>query len=426
MSFQKDLTRLAAAAGLGAGIMYFLSTELGLGPASARSDSRTFSTSQKRSTADLEKLLSQTLPQSSCPSAVSVVKNIPIYDCSKLDITTPTTRETLMTEFYNMLLHGPGVLVLKNMYRDHALLDEANSVFSSIIASERASERASSPTKGDHFSAGATNSRIWNSFSKHGLSSPSSFVKYYSNPFLSLISESYLGPAYRITTQLNIVHPSGPAQTCHRDYHLGFQTASDVARWPRAMHVASQLLTLQGAVAHTDMPLLSGPTRLLPFSQLLEDGFMCYRDEEFQKLFLDRYVALPLEKGDGLFFNPALFHAAGENRTSDFDRSANLVQVSSAFGKTMESVDAVPLVEGCWGELRGKVEREGVSEEVRCFVKAVAEGYPFPTNLDRRPPAPGGMAPESEQGLLLKGLEERWGTERVVAELKKMREDSKA
>lgn len=153
---------------------------------------------------------------------------------------------------------------------------------------------------------------------------------------------------------------------------------------------------------------------------------MCYRDEEFQKLFLDRYVALPLEKGDGLFFNPALFHAAGENRTSEFDRSANLVQVSSAFGKTMESVDAVPLVEGCWGELTGKVEREGVSEEVRCFVKAVAEGYPFPTNLDRRPPAPGGMAPESEQGLLLRGLEERWDTERVVAELKKMREDSKA
>ena len=40
-----------------------------------------------------------------------------------------------------------------------------------------------------------------------------------------------------------------------------------------------------------------------------------------------------------MFFNPALFHAAGANRTADVNRMANLLQVSSAFGRAMEAVD---------------------------------------------------------------------------------------
>lgn len=192
------------------------------------------------------------------------------------------------------------------------------------------------------------------------------------------------------------------------------------------MHLASQLLTLQGAVAHTDMPLASGPTRLLPFSQLLEDGFMKYRLDQFQQFFLDNYVALPLKKGDGLFFNPALYHAAGANQTLDFHRSANLLQVSSAFGKPMESIDSLPLVEQTWAALSAKVKFEGMSEGVTSFIQAVGEGYPFPTNLDQRPPAPGGMAPESEQDLLLRGLKADWDTSTVVKELAILKASSRA
>jgi len=51
------------------------------------------------------------------------------------------------------------------------------------------------------------------------------------------------------------------------------------------------------------------------------------------------YVQLPLCKGDAVFFNPALFHAAGANRTADVRRMANLLQVSSALGRAMEAVD---------------------------------------------------------------------------------------
>ena len=148
---------------------------------------------------------------------------------------------------------------------------------------------------------------------------------------------------------------------------------------------------------------------------------MAYRQEEFNEYFLQNYVALPLEKGDALFFSPALFHAAGENKTLDVERSANLIQVSSAFGKTMESVDSLPLVEKSWELLAEKHAREGMSRELDALVGAIAEGYPFPTNLDRRPPAPGGMAPESEQDVLRRALREGWKREKVLEELAAMR-----
>jgi ectoine hydroxylase-related dioxygenase (phytanoyl-CoA dioxygenase family) len=306
------------------------------------------------------------------------------------------------------------------MYPDPSLLDHVSTVFDSIIAKEKQS------SKGDHFAAGGSNDRIWNSFSKHGLSDPQSFTQYYDNKWLARICSTWLGPAYRITAQVNVVNPGGIAQVCHRDYHLGFQTAEECAKFPAAMQVASQLLTLQGAVAHTDMPLASGPTRFLPFSQMCEEGFMAYRLPEFVEYFNDHYVSLLLEKGDGVFFNPALFHAAGANETEDFRRIANLLQISSAFGKTMESVDSVTLVEKCWEDLRKKAQVDGIGKEVLNVVRAVGEGYPFPTNLDNRPPAPGGMAPESEQDVIVRGLREAWDSEKICRELRMMKDHSRA
>lgn len=151
---------------------------------------------------------------------------------------------------------------------------------------------------------------------------------------------------------------------------------------------------------------------------------MMFREQEYDDFFAGKWVALPLKMGDGVFFNPGLHHAAGEN-LSGKERSANLLQVSSAFGRAMEGVDAVPLVERCWGEVRKLGREKGVeSVEVEAVIKAVGEGYPFPTNLDRRPPAPDGMAPSSEQDLLREALKGGWSMEEVVDGLKKMREDA--
>lgn len=380
---------------------------------------RVFSTNTPPSLDDFKALTSRSTPIH-YPLASSIIDNVPIYTLSPYTSYTPDQLSALQDEWYHILLHGPGVFATKHLYRDLSLLDDVNTIYSAIIDHEA----AHSGSKGDHFASSGSNSRIWNSLSKHCLASPPTFLAYYSNPWLPLISSAWLGPHHRLTAQVNIVWPGGAAQLSHRDYHIGFQSAASCAQFPRALQVASQFLTLQGAVAHSDMPLESGPTRLLPFSQRFEEGYMAYRLKEFQDYFLESYVSVPLEKGDGLFFNPALFHAAGENTSRDVQRSANLLQVSSAFGKPMESVDGVVLVERTWGLLGERYAREGLSDGVKAFVGCVGEGYPFPTNLDRRVPETAGMAPESEQDLLVRGLREGWGVERVVEELTQMRRDS--
>lgn len=383
--------------------------------------SRVFSTRSEPSLSAFKKLCSQTATQQDYPLSSEVSLNVPIYNLSTLDIRDEELHACLQAEWHHILLSGPGVVVLRNMYQDKQLIETVTSVYKSIIESEMQEYR-----KGDHFASSSANDRIWNSFSKHCLSEPLSFVEYYSNPWLALMCESWLGPAYRITSQVNVVKPGGAAQVSHRDYHLGFQTSEACEKFPIATQIASQLLTLQGAVAHSDMPVESGPTRLLPFSQRFDEGYMAYRLPQFTEYFLENYISLPLSMSDGLFFNPALFHAAGENITKNVHRTANLLQVSSAFAKPMESIDTYPLIEKTWGILKEKFLKEGESVGVRAYIAAVAEGYPFPTNLDRRPPAPGGMAPESEEQLLIRGLKDDWDLQRVLEALQELQQDSKA
>lgn len=105
------------------------------------------------------------------------------------------------------------------------------------------------------------------------------------------------------------------------------------------MHELCGLLTLQGAIAHCDMPLESGPTLYLPHSQKYKYGYLAFHQKEFQEYFDKNHVQLPLKKGDAVFFNPALLHAAGSNTTEDIQRMANLLQVNCAFGRAMETVD---------------------------------------------------------------------------------------
>lgn len=382
--------------------------------------SRLFSIQPESSLLSFKKICSQTAIQQHYPLSSEVLSNVPIYNLSRFDSNDEDLLARLQAEWHYILLSGPGVIVLKNMYPDKQLIEKVNVIYKEIIDSEKQVSR-----KGDHFAGGSANDRIWNSFSKHCLSDPQSFVEYYSNLWLALLCEAWLGPAYRITSQVNVVKPGGAAQVSHRDYHLGFQTADACEKFPIATQIASQLLTLQGAVAHSDMPVESGPTRLLPFSQSFDEGYMTYRLAQFSEFFLENYINLPLSIGDGLFFNPALFHAAGENVMKDMQRTANLLQVSSAFAKPMESIETYPLVEKSWDILQEKFWREGESVGVRAFIAAVAEGYPFPTNLDRRPPAPGGMAPESEQQLLMRGLKGEWNLRLVLDTLEEMKQDSK-
>ncbi|KAH3912661.1 hypothetical protein HBI56_155190 [Parastagonospora nodorum] len=385
------------------------------------SSSRLFSASKPPSLGDFKRLTTESSPLY-YPLSSKTTSNIPIYELPEYSSLDSEQLSALQDEWYHILLSGPGVFVTKHLYKDKSLLDRANDIYSRVITEEK----TLSGRKGDHFAGSGANDRIWNSFSKHCLQDPTSFLEYYSNPWLPLISSAWLGPQHRLTAQVNIVRPGAAAQISHRDYHIGFQDNELCAKFPKALQVASQFLTLQGAVAHSDMPVESGPTRLLPFSQKFEEGYMAYRIPEFQQFFLEQYVSVTLEKGDGLFFNPALFHAAGQNDSADIQRSANLLQISSAFGKPMELIDTHPLIELTWHGLTEMYKNEGLSDKVMAFVGNVAEGYPFPTNLDRRIPETAGMAPSSEQDLLIKGLKASWTKDDLLGELQNMRQDARA
>jgi ectoine hydroxylase-related dioxygenase (phytanoyl-CoA dioxygenase family) len=347
------------------------------------------------------------------PLATDIKENVPVYNLSTFSTLTESQKSALQDEWYKVLLYGPGVFVTAGLYTNLDVINKSTAAFNNIIKRESQDKR----TAGDHFASAGKNDRIWNSFSKHGLQDPESFFNYFSNPYLDLIFSSWLGPGYRITTQVNNVRPGGQPQVSHRDYHLGFMSTETCGKYPRAMQVASQCLTLQGAIAHVDVPLESGPTRLLPFSQAFAPGYMAYRLPEFNEFFLDNYISLPLEKGDGLWFNPALFHAAGENKSENINRLVNLVQISSAFGKPMETVDALPLVESTWAVLATAYKAQGLIDEIQMFIAAIGEGYPFPTNLDNNPPESENMAPDSEQDIIRDALVNGKSKEEVLADL---------
>jgi len=347
------------------------------------------------------------------PFASDVVKNVLVYDGlrARAAAASPEARKDLMAEWVEALTDGPGVIAIRGTFADMGPIDRTNDHYWAIIEDERRSNVGG----GDHFAKPGANDRIWNALEKLCLRDPAAFAAYYGNAVIALVSEAWLGPAYQITSQLNVVNPGGAAQVAHRDYHLGFQSPRAIERYPAHVHRLSPVLTLQGAVAHCDMPLETGPTLYLPFSHGYLQGYMATARTEFRDYFEAHHVQLPLAKGDAVFFNPALFHAAGTNRSKDVRRIANLLQVSSAFGRAMESVDRLKMSLRLYPALRGLLaDRAITGGEADNAIAASAEGYSFPTNLDRDPPK-GGLAPKSQQDLMRQALKENWPPE-VFAE----------
>ncbi|TAU33225.1 phytanoyl-CoA dioxygenase [Rhizobium ruizarguesonis] len=362
---------------------------------------------------ELRALAEKTTALTDYPSASAVEKNVLIYDSRKVmtAAATPEGRRAVLAEICEAFGEGPGVVVFKRAYEDTGIVDRASTIFDAIIEEQH----RTSTGGGDHFAKPGANDRIWNSLEKHCLADPANFAEYYGNAIIALASEAWLGPSYQMTAQVNRVNPGGSAQSAHRDYHLGFQSSKVIEQFPAHVHRLSPVLTLQGAVGHCDMPLESGPTLFLPHSQTYVPGYLALKRQEFRDYFEANHVQLPLEKGDLVFFNPALFHAAGTNRSADIKRVANLLQVSSAFGRAMETVNRERMSARLFPALKTLQGRLS-PDEIANAVAACAEGYSFPTNLDRAPPL-GGLAPKTQAQLMHEALKEGWNDEVFTAAL---------
>ena len=115
---------------------------------------------------------------------------------------------------------------------------------------------------------------------------------------------------------------------------------------------------------------------------------------------------MPLSKGDSLFFNPALFHCAGNNQTENIDRIANLLQISSAFGKTMEKLDFDSMISHLYQPLLEKYNQKQITaEELENVCLCICDNYAFPTNLDKDIPEYG-LTPRSIFHLTLQSIQD--------------------
>lgn len=355
----------------------------------------------------LTQVTTQTNPRS-VPLASQIEKQIPIYSGEVVRAASdqPSHRKALLTEWTKVFLSGAGIIMIRNGIENAAVVDRASEVFSQIIESEKTETLGG----GDHFAQAGANDRIWNALEKHCLIDPHNFTEYYANDAIAMGAEAWLGRGYQVTAQVNCVKPSGKAQKPHRDYHLGFMSPTQTLDYPTHVHAMSPFLTLQGAVAHCDMPLESGPTKLLPFSQKFLEGYLVFEQEQYRDYFEANHIQLTLEKGDVLFFNPAVMHAAGDNVSADIYRMANLLQISSAFGRAMEAVNRSKMSKALFPVLKdfsnGKILTD---RQLNNAIHACAEGYSFPTNLDLDPPI-GGLAPKSQSQIMKEALEQNLST----------------
>jgi len=366
---------------------------------------------------DLASIVAEETLLADYPLASRVEANVLVYDAEDLRGAAPRVgtaapagldRQAIYAELASALREGPGVVIVEGAM-EPAVVDRATEVFFRIIDEQNAAGQS----VGDHFAKPGANDRIWNSLEKLAVADPAVFVDYHGNDIIDLVSTAWLGPAYQMTAQVNVVNPGGAAQVPHRDYHLGFMSSAQIEHYPDHVHDLSPGLTLQGAIAHGDTPLETGPTMLLPHSQKYPGGYLIAGREDFAEFTTTHCVQVPFAKGDAIFFNPALIHGAGTNHTADVRRMVNLLQVSSAFGRAMESVDRERVVLAVYPELLAR----GDDQRAEIALRSAAEGYPFPTNLDRDPPV-GGLAPRSQADVVRAALAERSTPEELRGALK--------
>ena len=342
------------------------------------------------------------------PYANEIKSGVVIYDNNNIPYDNQNERKQIQAEMCKAFIQGSGIVVIKNSIETD-IVDNVTKTFLNILENEKLNGK----NQKDHFGKEGANGRIWNALEKLAVEDPHGFTKYYSSNAIHLVSNAYLGPSYQMTSQINLVYPGGEAQQAHRDYHLGFQGNDVIEQFPSHVHQLCSQLTLQGAVAHCDMPLISGPTEYLPHSHKYKYGYLAYRIDEFQTYFKNNFIQLPLNKGDSIFFNPAVFHAAGSNTSNDINRMANLLQVSSAFGRPMETVDRLNMISNIYPTLlkivvAGSEEEENgwTKEKTKNVIASVADGYSFPTNLDTDPPIETtGLAPEPQAELMWKCIQ---------------------
>ena len=155
----------------------------------------------------------------------------------------------------------------------------------------------------------------------------------------------------------------------------------------------------------------------LPHSQKYEPGYLAWPPPEFTALLRRAPRPAAARQGRRGVLQPGAVPRRRHNRSADVRRMANLLQVSSAFGRAMESVDRAAMCDArstrCWPGARPPAPVRG---SWTTSSRPSAEGYAFPTNLDRDPPVDG-LAPPTQADLVRRALAEGWDAATFTARL---------
>ena len=238
---------------------------------------------------------------------------IPVYDSQTFRVATEDPDESIgvRAELATALLRGPGIVVISGAVAPD-VVDRATTAFLAMIAEQRASGR-------DRRRPLRRARRQRPGLERDARSSPSPTLRRSSTTTPATPSASWPRRGSVPATRSPRRSTSSIRVDRHRRRTAITTSASSsdavAAQYPAHVHRLSPMLTLQGAVAHCCMPVESGPTMYLPHSQRYELGYLAWRRDDFIEYFHDHHVQLPLEPGDGVFFNPAVFHARGTNRT---------------------------------------------------------------------------------------------------------------
>ena len=96
---------------------------------------------------------------------------------------------------------------------------------------------------------------------------------------------------------------------------------------------------------------------------------------------------------------------------------ANLLQVSSPFGRAMEALDRTAMVRAIYPTLLAMKAAGRSQRDLENAVVATAEGYAFPTNLDLDQPI-GSLAPPSQVDTVLAALADDFTQEQLDVALR--------
>jgi ectoine hydroxylase-related dioxygenase (phytanoyl-CoA dioxygenase family) len=125
-------------------------------------------------------------------------------------------------------------------------------------------------------------------------------------------------------TQVIAIGPGEPAQPIHRD-----QWAFDFFPFPRGYEVQCNTIW-----ALTDFTERNGATRVVPKSNLLDDGLAFSEADS---------VAAEMSKGSALFYTGSLYHGAGANRSDEVRTGINITYNRSWLRQEENQYLSVPL-----------------------------------------------------------------------------------